>query len=240
MSYMQRSYLSVFKVNPRIQGLLLLGASFSLSVVSQYANDTSLVVTTTDTINAVFDTYAVFASGSGSRLNQVKSKGLWLGSWRGRVDTLICVDWTSGTLKLLGIFLGSGNVEEMNWHPRIVAVKNVLNSWRQRGLSFLAKALIVNALALAQIWYVASLIHLPAWALRELASLVFSFFWKGKPNLVARKVVSQPTSLGGFGVVSIELKACALLVQWIRCLVTKPASWVHFFNSWISGALKRV
>ena len=28
---------------------------------------------------------------------------------------------------------------------------------------------------------------------------------------------------------SIELKACALLVQCIRRLVTKPASWVHFF-----------
>ena len=58
---------------------------------------------------------------------------------------------------------------------------------------------------------------------------MFSFFWKGKPDLVARKVVCQPTSLGGFGVVSIELKACALLVQWIKHLVTKPASWVHLF-----------
>ena len=92
------------------------------------------------------------------------------------------------------------------------------------GKSFRGKSLIVNALALARIWYVASLVHLPAWALRELVSLVFSFFWKGKPDLVARKVVCQPTSLGGFGVVSIELKACALLVQWIRRLLTKPAS----------------
>ena len=106
-------------------------------------------------------------------------------------------------LRILGIFFGSGNVEELNWRPRIVAVKNVLNSWCQLGLSFHGKALIVNALALAQIWYVAGLIHLPAWALRELTSLVFSFFWKVKPDLVARKVVCQPTSLGGFGVVSL-------------------------------------
>ena len=49
---------------------------------------------------------------------------------------------------------------------------------------------------------------------------MFSFFWKGKPDLVARKVVCQPTSLGVFGVVCIELKVCALLVQWIRRLVT--------------------
>ena len=121
-------------------------------------------------------------------------------------------------------------MEELNWRPLIVAVKNVLNSWRQRGLSFRGKSLIVNALALARIWYVASLVHLPAWALRELVSLVFSFFWKGKPDLVARKVVCQPTSFVGFGMVSIDLKACALLVQWIRRLVKKPASWVHFFT----------
>ena len=65
-----------FRTNPRIRGLLLPGAPSPLSVMSQYADDTSLVVTSTDAINAVFDTYAVFASVSGSRLNQVKSKGL--------------------------------------------------------------------------------------------------------------------------------------------------------------------
>ena len=146
-----------------------------------------------------------------------------------RVDIRVRLDWTSGTLKIIGIFLGFVNVEEMNWRPRIVAVKNYFNSWRQRGLSFRGKALINNALAVAQICYVASLIHLPAWALRELASQVFSLFSKGKPDLVAREVVCQPTSLGRFGVVSIELKAFTLLVQWIGRVVTKPASWVHFF-----------
>ena len=140
------------RANPMIRGLLLPRASSPLSVVSQYADDTSVVVTTTDTIKAVFDTYAVFASGSGSRLNQAKYKGLWLGFWCGRVDTLVRLDWTTGTLKILGIFFGSGNVEELNWRPRIVAVKNVLNSWQQRGLSFRGKSLIVNDLALARIW----------------------------------------------------------------------------------------
>ena len=169
----------------RIQDLLLPGASSPLSVVSQHADDTSLVVTSTDAIKTVFDTYDVFASVSGSRLKQIKSKGLWLGSGSGRVNTPVRFDWTSGTLKIVRIFFGSGDLEEMNWRPRIVVVKNVLNSWRQRGLSFRGKALIVNALALARIWYIASLMHLPVWALRELASLVFVFFWKGKPDLVS-------------------------------------------------------
>ena len=92
-----------FRANPRIRGLLLPGASSPLSVASQYADDISLVVTTTDAIKAVFDTYAVFASGSGSRLNQAKSRGLWLGSRCGRVDTPVRLDWTSGTLKILSL-----------------------------------------------------------------------------------------------------------------------------------------
>ena len=148
-----------FQANPEIPGLLLPRAS---SPLFQYADDTFLGVTAINAIKAVFETYAVFASGSGVRLNQVKSKGVWLGSWCGRVDTVVRLDWTSGTLKVLGICLGSKNVEQMNWRPCIVAVKNVLNSWRQRGLSFRGKILIVNALALARIWYVPSLIHAPA------------------------------------------------------------------------------
>ena len=42
-----------FQANSRIRGLLLPGASSPLSLVSQYADDTSLVVTTTDAIKAV-------------------------------------------------------------------------------------------------------------------------------------------------------------------------------------------
>ena len=122
--------------------------------------------------------------------------------------------WKCGRIELASTYRGCEKCSQL------LAPTGSVFSW---------KSLIVNALALARIWYVASLIHLPAWALRELVSLVFSFCWKGKPDLLARKVVRQPTSLGGFGVVSIELKACTLLVQWIRRFVTKPASWVHFF-----------
>jgi len=43
-----------FRANPRIRGLLLSGASSPLSAVSQYADDTSLVVTSTDAIKGSF------------------------------------------------------------------------------------------------------------------------------------------------------------------------------------------
>ena len=64
-------------------------------------------------------------------------------------------------VKVLGVFLGPGNLEEDYWRPHITAVENALNSWRQRSFSYKGKALVINALTLSRVWYVASLIHVP-------------------------------------------------------------------------------
>ena len=98
--------------NPRIKGLTLPCCSQALSPISQYADDTSLVVVTDDSIVACFETYDLYEKGSGSKLNLSKSKGLWLGPWRGRVDSPVSLDWTSVKIKVSGVFLGPDNLEE--------------------------------------------------------------------------------------------------------------------------------
>lgn len=105
------------RANPRIVGLSLPGSTSPLPVISQYADDTSLIVTTDDSIKATFDTYSLFEKGSGARLNQSKCKGLWLGSWVGRTDPPIALVWSCTKLKFLGVYLGLGNLEEANWRP---------------------------------------------------------------------------------------------------------------------------
>ena len=74
--------------NPSITGLVIPGMA-PLPVVSQYADDTSLIVTSDSSIEAVFESYSLFEKGSGSKLNLSKSKGLWLGSWSGRAEPLL-------------------------------------------------------------------------------------------------------------------------------------------------------
>ena len=104
-----------------------------------------------------------------------------------------------------------GILDEENWRPRTNAVSRVLQSWRSRFLPFTGKALVVNALALSRVWYVASLVHMAAWVEKELSLSVFSFFWSGKRELVARSSVSQPHLFGDFSVVNVKYKAWALL-----------------------------
>lgn len=220
------------RANPRVIGLSLPNSPDPLSPISQYADDTSLVVCSDDSIHACFETYALFEKGSGAKLNQSKSKGLWLGSWSGRQDPPVDLDWSSVKLKVLGVFLGPGDLEEDNWRPRITAVENVLASWKQRILSYRGRALVINALALSRVWYVASLVHMPTWVLSELCKLVFNFFWKGKPDLVSRSVVVQPTCSGGFEVVDVKLKVWSLVVQWIRRFSSSPSAWSSFMSYW--------
>ena len=164
------------RAHDAISGLRLPYAPVPLSCVSAYADDTTLVVTSTCAILAVFAVYSLYERGSGARLNMDKCKGLWLGSWNGRADSPVNISWSSIKVKVLGVFLGPGNLEEENWRPRITAVENALNSWRQRSLSYRGRALVINALALSRVWYVASLIHVPRWVIAELNTLIFKFF----------------------------------------------------------------
>ena len=226
------------RCHPLISGLILPGSSVSLPPLSQYADDTSVVAVSNATITATFDVYDLYERGSGAKLNLSKCKGLWLGSWNGRTDVPVAIEWCSCKIKVLGVFLGPFASEEDNWRPRIDAVQNVLSSWRQRSLSFRGKALVINALALSRIWYVTSVVHMPSWVLRELNHSVFQFFYNGKPDLVTRDVIAQPPSCGGFSVVNVQLKVWALLLQWVKRLSLSPSSWVSLFSFWCNHGFR--
>ena len=224
------------RCNPRISGLVLPGSS-PLSPISQYPDDTSLILMSDDSIKATFETYDLYKKASGSKLNWSKSKGLWLGSWRGCSDPPVDLDWSSFKLNVLGVFVGIGDLTYDNWRPRINAIDKVLSSWRSRSPSFRGKSLVIKALALSRIWYVASLIHMPARIRQELCTLIVKFFWSGKRDLVSRTVIVQHTCLGGFSVVDVRLKVWSLLAQWVKCFASSCSGWVFFMSFWFQLSL---
>ena len=220
------------RANPRIEGLCLPGSSDPLSPISQYADDTSLVVCSDNAIRASFEVYSVYKSGSGSQLNMSKSKGLWLGSWAGRSDLPVSLERSSAKINVLGVLIGPGNLDEDNWRPRITAVANTLFSWRQRILSFRGRALVINALALSRVWYVASLVHMPPPGSWRIGAACFGLFWKVRKDLVARAVVVQAPSVGGFSVADVKLKVQSLLVQWVRRFNLTSSCWSALLVFW--------
>lgn len=113
--------------------------------------------------------------------------------------------------EILGVYIGHGNLSQSNWRPPLDAVTRCFKSWCSRSLSF--SALVANALALTRVWYVASLVRMPAWVSAELNKLLFGFFWSGKRDLVSPRVMAQPKGSGGFSVIYIEFKVATLPEQ---------------------------
>ena len=88
----------------------------------------------------------------GAKLNCSKSKGLWLGAWEHRSDSLASVDWVQH-LPMLGAILSVSDYTKEMWEPHVEKVENRLASWRGCSLSYQMRALVINALALLQIWH---------------------------------------------------------------------------------------
>lgn len=228
---------ATLKACPHIQGLTLPPPLASPSFLSQYADDTSILVTTDDAILAVFEVFDTYELGSGARLNCSKCKGLWAGAWRNRVSGPVDIRWSSVRIRCLGTFLGPGDLSHDNWDPRIQSLKNLLSSWHQRSLTFQGKSLVINALALSGLWYLGSVMVPPPWVIAEVNKEIFSFFWSGKKDKISRNVVCQPKSVGGFNVVDVSAKFHALHVGWVRRLCQSSSSWTLFFKLFCSQFL---
>lgn len=203
--------------------------------ISQYADDTTIIVTKNyefDTVNQLVNTYE---TGSGAKLNRSKSRGLWLGKWRHRIDQPMSFTWTNDRLKALGIILGSGNdVIKENWTIARDKFEAILQRWKNRDLSFFGRALVAKSLATAKIWYVAKVSPPPADILKSINQSLWQFIWRNKTALVNRKTCIQPQRCGGLGAISIQEKVDSFLLQWIsRLLDDKPRPWKPFSLFWL-------
>ncbi len=69
---------------------------------------------------------------------------------------------------------------------------------------------------------------------KRINKAVWSFFWSGKRDLVARKAVCLPKSKGGFGVIDFQLKADAFALQWVkRFFASDRGKWKNFFTFFV-------
>ena len=220
---------------PRIKGFPLPGPVLQVSVINQYADDTTLTLTSDDSIRAAFDIYSLYEQASGAKLNPTKSKGLWLGSWAHRSDPPVHLLWSSTSIPVLGCVLGPGLDPSENWDKRISNLTSVLDLWQQRCLSFQVKSLVANALALSGLWYTATTMTLPDDLLSSVTLTLFKFIWSNTKELASRSTMCLSKPEGGFKVVNIALKIRSLHLQWIKRFFLSPAKWAVFFPTMFRG-----
>ena len=226
------------RANPNIHGLTPPNSNEETKL-SQYADDTSFLLTDVSSIRHAFDTLALYERASGARVNNSKCKGLWAGAFKHRTDQFLGFDWFNDYIpeKILGLYFGNIDCTRLNLQPRITKITNTITAWSNRDLSFKGKTLVINGLLTSVLWYHATALPIPAWAVRDIEQSIYSFFWSNKMPLVKRDTLALPRDEGGFNVHRIGPKITALRLSTLRrYLDPEQASWKHFVTHYLRVA----
>ena len=141
-----------------------------------------------EVLNASFDAGLLPFSQRGALITLIHKKGdrLLHKNWRPisllNIDYKICARALAGRLLkvlqfvihpdqtcgvrgryILGVYFSNGliSVESDNWKARLGKLQSVLNLWKQRELSFLGRAMIVNVLGASCFWHTAKILAPP-------------------------------------------------------------------------------
>ena len=214
--------------------------------VTQYADDTTLICTSVQSIAICLTLCKYFGKASGAKLNLEKTCGIWLGAWRHREDKPFGINWVKNK-KMLGVVFGHRS-DDMgkyadNWGPVWEKFEKVLNDNSNRYLSLTGKATVANIMACSKIWYLAPVLELPREILNKFDRKLFQFIWGSPSEPIKRNTLIGKVEEGGIGLVSIKLKARALMIMHIVHLIRYTEEyvpkWVHFTVYWIGLHFKK-
>ena len=90
---------------------------------------------------------------------------------------------------------------------------------------------MINGLLTSTLWYHATSLSLPSWAVTRIEEAVYRFFWNDKHPLVHRGILSVPWKEGGFNVARLELKIKAVRLNTLRRLLTGEEAHLKHFTS---------
>ena len=131
-------FLCKLKANPVLRGLTLPGSS-KVARYTEYADDVSVLVTSSAEVEEVNKEITRYEAVEGAKINREKSVGLRLGSWKGCALPGPFI-WKDGPCKILGVWFGPDHQLEKNWSEVLEKVVAATGLWLRRQLSLKGRA----------------------------------------------------------------------------------------------------
>ena len=201
-----------------IQGINIFGKELKLS---QFADDTTLLNSSCNSINKAIAVLENFGDISGLKLNPSKTKALWLGPWRHRQDKPFGFQWPEKPIRVLGTFISYNEKEneKYNFTLKLQKLKSILDIWNCRSLTIFGRCLIAKSLGISQLIHSLSSLDVPLEYLNAVNSAIFKFIWKNKKDKIKRKVMFLDYDQGGLRAPSIYALSKSLKLAWISRLL---------------------
>ena len=188
--------------NDEIQGLKL--PRNKSAKLNMFADDTQLFNKTETSILNTFKTLKSYEKASGSKINKNKTVVLYIGRWKNKNPEFNNISWTKGNVKTLGIHHGYEIDNDKIWRDIIQKLKNCLQVWKTRDLTFGGKVQIIKSFILSTIKLEVEIRGIPAKHVREINKYIWDFIWSGKSNQISRRVCCNTVNMGGMGMIDLE------------------------------------
>ena len=189
--------------------------------ISQFADDTTIITNSTDSLKSHLQMIEWFGTVSGLKLNKKKTKAMRLGTMKHSSSKILDFKSIKDPIKVLGAFLlynQNKNVEE-NFSNKIRKMKTKLNLWLSRDLTLYGQSLLAKSLGVSQLVYAVSMFSVPTSIVKSIQTELFSFLWKNKTkNKIKRMVMYQPLAEGGLNFVNFPAVVKSLRLAWISRL----------------------
>ena len=222
----------LIRKNHKIKGIKIKNTEY---LVSQYADDTSLILDATEeSLKNALNTITYYSKFSGLSMNHDKTRVIWLGAMKGSSNRLcknLNLNWDQGQFTFLGVKFSTDlrEIIDINFEKKLREIKDLLLQWSKRNLTPYGKITVIKTLAMSKINYL--LIALPSPSmktLKNLQSLFFNFVWNNSKDRIKRKIFIKDYYEGGLRMIDVLAFNESLKVTWIRrFLNSNNQKWIN-------------
>ncbi len=209
--------------------------------IIQMADDTTVFLRDTDSLNALLKKLYIFSRASGLRLNKSKTEALWLGSNVGSNLKPCGVEWVSEAYAL-GIWFSDDTTRSVdrNFAEKFDKFRRSLNMWKARELSIKGKITVLKTMALPVLLYVSSNLPVSDDFVKQVSKEMYSFVWSGKPEKIKRDTLISDVKDGGLKMLDFMSMVKAQKVMWVKRLLSDSKSSWKAFPLWALGKIGTV
>jgi hypothetical protein len=200
---------AAIKNDPEITGVKINDSEFLLC---QYADDSSLILDDNPkSLDQSLFMFNKFSECARLRINLDKTEAICLGSRRICHEQLLPdkhLSWNfSAKFKLLGITFNLSESDKTlgNFTEKVQSVKNILNLWSYRDLTYIGKVTVIKTLALPILVQCLTVLpNPPDSALNDIEEIFLTNLWNGKKDKIKRSVIINEYEEGGLKMPHIQ------------------------------------
>ena len=223
--------------------------------ISQFADDTVLLLKTYKSIDAAMKVMQTFEKATGQKINKNKTEGLRLGRLRNRTDGPAWVKWCpkDSYVISLGVPFGSeleGSPQELEfWKKIYFKTKALMARWGTLfRLTLRGRVMLANSMVYSRFRYWAQTMVIPDVINKWIKEDVHQLIWNPDPHFTggqegqteqSRRKIKHSTSIlkwrkGGIGALDWEEHLRSLRKKWVlRYLDNTQGDWKSLLDYWV-------